>query len=144
MIKKENITQSICFRNMLSQIPNISNSIASVLVEKYKNMENFIITMKNNGKNKSDIIQLIGNEKYGKNNRKIGYKTGEKIYLFIFDEHVNCEHLNSEHLNSEHLNSEHLNSEHVNTKQVNNVKTNKKKNYKKNITEISSDYLFSS
>jgi len=84
--KKENITQKICFRNMLSQIPGISNSIASVFVEKYENMENFIITMKTNGNNdKKSIIKLIGSEKYGKNNRKVGDKTGEKIYLFIFN-----------------------------------------------------------
>jgi ERCC4-type nuclease len=83
--KKENITQKICFRNMLSQIPGISNSIASVIVEKYENMENFITTMKTNGNNdKKSIVKLIGLEQHGKNNRKVGDKTGEKIYLFLF------------------------------------------------------------
>jgi crossover junction endonuclease MUS81 len=83
--KKENITQKICFRNMLSQIPGISNSIASVFVEKYGNMENFINTVKTNGNNdKKSIIKLIGSEQHGKNNRKVGDKTGEKIYLFLF------------------------------------------------------------
>ena len=85
--KKENITQKICFRNMLSQIPGISNSIASVFVEKYGNMENFITTLKTNGNNdKKSIIKLIGSEQHGKNKRKVGDKTGEKIYLFIFNQ----------------------------------------------------------
>jgi len=85
--KKENITQKICFRNMLSQIPGISNSIASVFVEKYGNMENFIMTIKANGNNdKKSIIKLIGSEQHGKNKRKVGDKTGEKIYLFIFNQ----------------------------------------------------------
>lgn len=89
--KKENITQKICFRNMLSQIPGISNSIASVFVEKYENMENFITTLKTNGNNdKKSIIKLIGLEQHGKNKRKVGDKTGEKIYLFIFTD-VNTE-----------------------------------------------------
>jgi len=44
--KKENLTTNICFRNMLSQIPGVSSIIANVYVNKYKNMENFIINIR--------------------------------------------------------------------------------------------------
>jgi crossover junction endonuclease MUS81 len=82
--KKENVHQDIAFRNMLAVIPGISTKMASVYVEKYKNMENFINTLKlesNNDGNK--IIKILGEEKYGE--RKIGEKIGEKIYNFLFD-----------------------------------------------------------
>ena len=88
--KKENLTINICFRNMLSQIPGVSTSMASVYVEKYKNMENFIFNIKertNNDKNK--IIKLLSDEKYGTNNRRIGDKVGEKIYNFLFNIDIN-------------------------------------------------------
>jgi ERCC4-type nuclease len=83
--KKENLTVNICFRNMLSQIPGVSSSMANVYVNKYKNMENFILNIKeitNNDKGK--IIQLLSNEKYGNNNRRVGDKVSEKIYNFLF------------------------------------------------------------
>jgi hypothetical protein len=88
--KKENLTINICFRNMLSQIPGVSTSMANVYVEKYKNMENFILNIKeqtNNDKNK--IIKLLSDEKYGTNNRRIGDKVGEKIYNFLFNIDIN-------------------------------------------------------
>lgn len=84
--KKENLTQDICFRNMLCQIPGISNIIANVFVIKYKNMANFIINLKEQSNNKNDIIKILASEKYGKNNRKIGEKIGEKIFNFIFSD----------------------------------------------------------
>ena len=87
MNKKDNITQGICFRNMLSQIPGVSTSMASIYVEKYGNMENFIETLNNlSNKNKHELILLLANEKFGKTNRKIGEKIGEKIFNHIFDE----------------------------------------------------------
>jgi hypothetical protein len=82
--KKENVNQDISFRNMLAVIPGISTKMAYVYVEKYKNMENFINTLKlesNNDGNK--IIEILGEVKYGE--RKIGEKIGEKIYNFLFD-----------------------------------------------------------
>ena len=83
--KKENLTTKICFRNMLSQIPGVSTTMANIYVEKYNNMNNFIFTLKeesNNEKNK--IIKLLSEEKYGATKRRIGDKVGEKIYNFIF------------------------------------------------------------
>jgi ERCC4-type nuclease len=81
--KKENITQDICFRNMLAIIPGISVKMADVYVKKYNNMENLINTLKiesNNDGNK--IIEILSKEKYGE--RKIGNKIAEKIYNFLF------------------------------------------------------------
>jgi hypothetical protein len=86
-VKKENLTPETCFRNMFNQIPGVSNSIAGVLCEKYKNMENFIFELKkkSDGK-KMEIINLISNEKYGSNMRRVGEKTAEKIYIYIFND----------------------------------------------------------
>lgn len=83
--KKENITSNICFRNMLAQIPGVSTTIANVYVDKYNNMENFIETLNHlSNKNKHELILLLANEKFGKTNRRIGEKLGEKIFNNIF------------------------------------------------------------
>jgi len=83
--KKENLTQEVCFRNMLAQIPGISINMASIFVDKYKNMGSFIIELKKEG-NKENIIKILENEKNG--NRKIGNKTAEKIYSFVFENNI--------------------------------------------------------
>jgi hypothetical protein len=67
----------------LSQIPGISTKIADVFVEKYKNMNNMFKELNNIG-SKDDIIKHISNEKYGINLKKIGGKTAEKIYEYLF------------------------------------------------------------
>lgn len=86
-VKKENLTPETCFRNMFNQIPGVSNSIAGVLCDKYKNMENFIFELKESaGGKKMEIINLISNEKYGSNMRRIGEKTAEKIYIYVFND----------------------------------------------------------
>lgn len=84
--KKDNITGSICFRNMLIQIPGISVKIAQVFEEKYKNMNNFICILKeNNNSEKNKIIKSLAEERYGTTNRRVGDKVSEKIYEFIFN-----------------------------------------------------------
>jgi hypothetical protein len=86
-VKKENLTPETCFRNMFNQIPGVSNSIAGVLCDKYKNMENFIFELKGaSGNRKIEIINLISNEKYGSNMRRVGEKTAEKIYIYVFND----------------------------------------------------------
>jgi crossover junction endonuclease MUS81 len=86
-VKKENLTPETCFRNMFNQIPGVSNSIAGILCDKYKNMENFIFELKEkSGDKKMEIINLISNEKYGSNMRRIGEKTAEKIYMYVFND----------------------------------------------------------
>jgi crossover junction endonuclease MUS81 len=82
--KKENLTYEVCFKNMLSQIPGVSTTMANIFSLKYKNMGNFIIKLKEIG-DKELIIKIISEEKYGINNRRIGDKVGEKIYNFIFE-----------------------------------------------------------
>ena len=82
-VKKDNITPEICYRNQLSQIPGISTKIGDVFVEKYKNMNNMYKELNNIG-SKDDIIKHISNEKYGINLKKIGMKTAEKIYEYLF------------------------------------------------------------
>ncbi len=82
-VKKDNITPEICYRNQLSQIPGISTKIGDVFVEKYKNMNNMYKELNNIGA-KDDIIKHISNEKYGINLKKIGMKTAEKIYEYLF------------------------------------------------------------
>jgi ERCC4-type nuclease len=81
LVKKDNLTPSICFINMLATIPGISTNMAKVFLDKYKNMKNFILEFEN--KNKNEIIKIISDEKYG--NRRIGDKIAEKIYIFIFN-----------------------------------------------------------
>ena len=82
IIKKDNITYSICFRNMLSQIPGVSLTIANVYSEKYRNMANFIIKLKEETRDKA--IEIISEEKHGTSKRRVGLKVGEKIYNFMF------------------------------------------------------------
>lgn len=85
-VKKENITSEVCFRNQLSQIPGISNKISDVFVEKHKNMFGFMNYLNSlNNANKELVINDIANTKYGANMRKIGVKTAEKIYSFLFE-----------------------------------------------------------
>ena len=45
-VKKENMTEKVVFRAMLCMIPQVSNTIADVLVEKYENMEQMIIEIR--------------------------------------------------------------------------------------------------
>jgi crossover junction endonuclease MUS81 len=82
-IKKDNLTPSICFRNMLCQINGISPSIAKIYVEKYGNMKNFI-NIHNSETTIHEIINILANEKNETNNRRIGEKIAEKICINIF------------------------------------------------------------
>ncbi len=84
VVKKDNITEKICFRNMLTQIPGISTNMASIFSEKYNNMENFINKLNEESFNdKINIIRILSDEKYG--TRRIGEKIAKKIVLFIFN-----------------------------------------------------------
>jgi ERCC4-type nuclease len=84
--KKENLTPSICFRNMLCQINGISNNVADMLVEKYDHMYGFIHTMKT--KYADDYMGMsreVGELKYGKGNgRKVGV-IGRNIISQLFN-----------------------------------------------------------
>jgi crossover junction endonuclease MUS81 len=84
--KKENLTEELCFRNMLTQIPGVSANIANIYMEKYKTMENFIDQIKKESNGEKDkMIKLIGNEKYGTTMRRVGDKVSEKIILYLLN-----------------------------------------------------------
>jgi ERCC4-type nuclease len=80
IIKKDNLTPDICFKNMLALIPGVSINMAKIYVDKYKNLKSFIYEL-DNIKDKKEIIKILANEKYG--NRRIGEKVAEKIYIYI-------------------------------------------------------------
>jgi hypothetical protein len=72
---------------MLCQIPQVSNSIASILVEKYDNMNQFISELNKHSNNDTEKMMLsIANEKHGSNNKKVG----DKIALKIIQNMFNC------------------------------------------------------
>ena len=76
--KKENISQRICFENMLKQIPGISTKIAHFFGEEYGTLNNFIKTIGS----EENRIKNISELNYGV--RKIGKKTAEKINYYLF------------------------------------------------------------
>lgn len=72
--KKENITTDNIDIIMLMQIPNISNNIASALMEKYNNIQNLIFSLKNDE-------NTLKNFKI--NERKISKKVIENLYNYL-------------------------------------------------------------
>lgn len=72
--KKDNLTAKICFINQLRQIPGVSISIAEKLVELYHNMNNFVMSVKN-----EDTLKNI---KVG--NRKIGPVLSKRFYEYLY------------------------------------------------------------
>ena len=59
---------------MLMQIPNISNNIASALIEKYNNIQNLIFSLKNDE-------NILKNFKV--NERRISKKVIENLYNYL-------------------------------------------------------------
>jgi ERCC4-type nuclease len=83
--KKENMTPEIWFRNTLENIPQISDKISNVIVEKYKtyvNLINVYEKMPEELRHKLlvDLEYNIANDK----KRKIGNKASERIYKFLY------------------------------------------------------------
>ena len=130
IVKKDNITYDSCFRNMLAQIPGLSTTMASVYTKKYKNMSNFILELKKLGNNdKKEIIKILGNEKYGSNQRRIGDKVGEKIYNYLFDISDNITLNNDEIIHNEITHNEI----EITHNEINHTKIKKNKFINKNI-----------
>jgi ERCC4-type nuclease len=84
-IKKENVTYEVAFKAMISTIPGISNSIASVLYEKYKSIENMINIIKEEGDDWVQRMNNIGNIEFGSNKKRIGDSIAKKIILYFFN-----------------------------------------------------------
>ncbi len=82
-VKKENMTEKVVFRAMLSMIPQISNTIADVLIDKYENMERMILEIRED--DSSEMIKKISEMKYGSSQRRIGEVTAMRILLHLFD-----------------------------------------------------------
>tara|TARA_Y100000991_G_scaffold109438_2_gene82464 strand:+ start:281 stop:1018 length:738 start_codon:yes stop_codon:yes gene_type:complete len=81
LVKKENITNDVCYIAQLSQIPGISNKIATCIASKYNSMA--IICSKY-----SENPKLLENFEYEINNgktRKLGKKKNIVIYNFLFN-----------------------------------------------------------
>jgi len=120
-IKKDNLTPEICFRNMIAQINGVSTGMATVFMNKYKNMDNFINKLKEEGENdRNKMIKILGDEKYG--TRRIGSKVGERLYINIFGD---CENDNIKEKNIKEKNIEEKNIE---KKSIKIEKTEKKPN----------------
>ena len=79
--KKENITSNICYISQLSQIPGISNKIASHISEKYSSMMILCKEYSENPKLLEKFEYSINNDK----TRKLGIKKNEVIYNFLFN-----------------------------------------------------------
>ena len=85
--KKDNLTSDVWFRNTLSLIPQVSDKISLVIVDKYKTISNLILTYSNipeelRDKLLVDIEYPIANNK----TRKIGIKISQRIYNFLYKE----------------------------------------------------------
>lgn len=81
LVKKENITNDVCYIAQLSQIPGISNKIATCIASKYNSMAIICSKYFENPK-------LLENFEYEINNgktRKLGKKKNTVIYNFLFN-----------------------------------------------------------
>lgn len=86
MNKKENYNGKIVFKGMLSIIPQVSNSITEVLYERYKNIDNMIQNLRNESNGDwLQMIKILGDIKYGSNQRRMGDIVAKKIILYIMD-----------------------------------------------------------
>lgn len=77
--KKDNINQSNIGGIMLSQIPGVSSSTASIIMEKYKNIKTLIKGLENNPNILDETIISIKNNK----ERKINKTTCKNIYDYL-------------------------------------------------------------
>ena len=80
-IKKNNITKDNIGEIMLSQIPSVSSTIAKVIMEKFKNLDNLIIEMK---KNKDCLKNIMYQTKTGKS-RRISQTSISNIFKFLIN-----------------------------------------------------------
>ena len=81
LVKKENITNDVCYIAQLSQIPGISNKIATFIASKYNSMAIICSKYSENPKLLEDFEYEINNGK----TRKLGKKKNNVIYNFLFN-----------------------------------------------------------
>ena len=75
--KKENLTPTVCYINQLSQIPGVSTTIASRIVEKFPTMMDLIRELEIE---EGDTIEEL---KFGSSQRKIGKVVAKRIYEYL-------------------------------------------------------------
>ena len=82
---KKNIDSNLVYKLQLSCIPNISNKIAEIIIEKYSTMTELINNF--SGKTEDDRIKIISDIKYELKNgkkRKLGKRVGENLNKYLF------------------------------------------------------------
>lgn len=79
--KKDNITPNICYIAQLSQIPGISNKIATQISDKY----NSIAILCQNYKENPGLLENFEYEINNDKKRKLGKKKNDTIFNFLFN-----------------------------------------------------------
>ena len=83
--KKDNITKNNMLLLCLSQIPGISEKIASTISKQYQTMNNFITELNNlSNEEKIDYLSKIEINIQNNKKRKVGKKISEKIVDYLF------------------------------------------------------------
>ena len=82
--KKNNLTKEVCDLNQLQQIPSVSKNIATIIYNKYGNLQNIYHNYNNNEKIK-EFEKELSEIKYGKSMKRIGLKISSKIVMFMFN-----------------------------------------------------------
>ena len=78
---KDNITPNICYIAQLSQIPGISNKIATQISDKY----NSIAILCQNYKENPGLLENFEYEINNDKKRKLGKKKNDTIFNFLFN-----------------------------------------------------------
>jgi crossover junction endonuclease MUS81 len=83
--KKDNVTPSVWFIHQLSSIPQVTEKIASVIVDEYGSVKNLIVSYESVPE--ENRLKLLSNLSYpianGKT-RRVGDKVSERIYKLIY------------------------------------------------------------
>jgi ERCC4-type nuclease len=82
--KKNNLTKEVCYINQLQQIPSVSKNIASIILNKYGNLQDIYLKYNNEEKIKEFKYEL-SEIKYGKSMKRIGNKISIKITNYLFN-----------------------------------------------------------
>lgn len=85
--KKENLTNIVCYKLQLSQIPGVSTNIASCISEHYKSMFDLFHNYEklNTEKEKKEMLMDLKYDIQNNKQRRIGKVVSERIYNFLSD-----------------------------------------------------------
>jgi len=83
--KKENITPNVWFINQLSLIPQVTEIIASKIIEKYPTLKILVLSYENiDEKERPNMLSEIKIQLKNGKERRIGKKISEKIFNMIY------------------------------------------------------------